>query len=383
MKLHGKLGNMVYKNSFYNVFKNKTVFVTGHTGFQGSWLSLWLNILGAKVIGYSLEPPTKPSLFEILRLEKDVTHIRGDIRNEKKLLNSIAEHKPQFIFHLAAQSLVQQSYKKPIETFQTNILGTANVLQSLFHVDSVNVCVIMTSDKCYENKTKNHIHIENDPMGGHDPYSASKGATELVTASYRSSFFSKTNPKNNHISIATARAGNVIGGGDWAKDRIIPDCVRSLTANKTIYVRDPSSIRPWQYVLEPLSGILWLAVKMFQEPHKFSEPWNFGPKNFGNKINVKQIVELVIREWNSGKWIDVSNNDDALYESSSLILDSSKAFNLLKWRTIYSLDESIRETILWYKKYLENKINVKEYSIQQIKNYCKKAQKMNMVWTRN
>ena len=383
MKRHGKLGNMVFKNLFYNVFKNKTVFVTGHTGFQGSWLSLWLNILGAKVIGYSLEPPTKPSLFEILQLEKDVKHITGDIRNEKNLLNSIAEHKPQFIFHLAAQSLVQQSYKKPIETFQTNILGTANVLQSLFHVDSVNVCVIMTSDKCYENKTENHIHVENDPMGGHDPYSASKGATELVTASYRSSFFSKTSSKHNHVSIATARAGNVIGGGDWAKDRIIPDCVRSLTANKPIYVRDPSSIRPWQYVLEPLSGILWLAVKMFQEPHKFSEPWNFGPKNFENKINVKQIVELVIREWNSGKWVDASNNDDALYESSSLILDSSKAFNLLKWRTIYSLDESIHETILWYKKYLENKINMKEYSIQQIKNYCKKAQKMNMVWARN
>ena len=374
---------MLFKNLFYNVFKNKTVFVTGHTGFQGSWLSLWLNILGAKVIGYSLGLPTEPSLFEILQLEKDVKHIIGDIRNEKNLLNSIVEYKPQFIFHLAAQSLVRQSYEKPIETFQTNILGTANVLESLLHVDSVNVCVIMTSDKCYENKAENHIHKENDPMGGHDPYSASKGAVELVTESYRNSFFSKINSKNNHVSIATARAGNVIGGGDWAKDRIIPDCVRSLTANKMIYVRDPSSIRPWQYILDPLSGILGLAVKMFQEPHKFSEPWNFGPENFENKINVRQIVESVIKEWNSGKWVDASNNDDARYESSSLILDSSKAFNLLKWKTIYSLDESIHETILWYKKYIENKIDMKEYSIQQIKNYCKKAQQMNMAWATN
>ena len=383
MKPHGKLGDMVFRNLFHNVFKNKTVFVTGHTGFQGSWLCLWLKVLGARVIGYSLEPPTEPSLFEILQLEKDVDHIIGDIRNEKKLLNAIAEHKPKFIFHLAAQSLVRQSYEKPIETFQTNILGTANVLESLFHVDSVNVCVIMTSDKCYENKSKNHICVEGDPMGGHDPYSASKGATELVTSSYRNSFFNKNNQKYNRVSIATVRAGNVIGGGDWAKDRIIPDCIRNLTTNKTIYVRDPPSIRPWQFVLEPLSGILLLAMKMLQEPHKFSEPWNFGPINFTNKVNVEQIVELVIKEWNSGKWIDASGNFDARYESASLILDPSKAFNLLKWKTIYSLDETIHETILWYKKYFENKIEIKEYSIQQIKNYCKKAQEMNMVWATN
>ena len=285
--LHGKFGKLSSKNLFKGIYEGKTVLVTGHTGFIGSWLTLWLQSLGAKVVGYSLEPPTKPSLFETLGLENEITHTIGDIQDKQNLSDSIEKYKPEIVIHLAAQPLVRVSYEDPVETFRTNILGTVNILDSIRKSDSVSSCVVMTSDKCYQNLDANRFHKETDHLGGSDPYSASKGAAEIVTNSFRNSFFNKE-------SIATVRAGNVIGGGDWAKDRIIPDCIRALTTDKQIMVRNPSSIRPWQFVLEPISGILWLCSKLYTNPKTYSEAWNFGP-NQTNKITVEKIVQNIIK----------------------------------------------------------------------------------------
>ena len=245
---------------FGNFFKDKKILVTGHTGFQGSWLTLWLKLLGARVIGYSLPPPTKPSLFESLELENDITHIIADIRNLDELKRAISSNEPDLIFHLAAQSLVRESYEKPVETFSTNILGTVNVLDCIRNSTTVKGCIVYTSDKSYENVGTKQVYTENDRLGGNDPYSASKASSQIVTTAYRNSFFGKVNSPR----IATIRAGNVIGGGDWAKDRLIPDFVRAVIRKEKIKVRNPEYTRPWQFVLEPLSGILWLAVKMIE-----------------------------------------------------------------------------------------------------------------------
>ena len=370
---------MNYENLFQGIFKNKTVFVTGHTGFQGSWLVLWLKLLGAKVIGYSLDIPTQPSMFEALELDKDIVHIIGDVRDMDKLYTSINENKPQIVFHLAAQSLVRMSYEKPVDTFHTNIMGTVNLLESIRHVNGIDVCVIMTSDKCYESPKDNHACKEDDKMGGLDPYSSSKGAAELITASYRNAFFNSENTKNTNI--ATTRVGNVIGGGDWAKDRIVPDSIRALVENKKISVRNPHSIRPWQHVFEPLSGILWLASKMYLEPGKYSEAWNFGPDLLRKDITVKELVDQIIDEWNGGSY-EYSNVKLSAYESKSLRLDSTKASNLLGWHTLYSTREMISETISWYRRFTYDKDNIKEITKSQIENYIKKAKESNLSWTK-
>ena len=251
-------------------FKNKTILVTGHTGFIGTWMSLWLDFLGAKVVGYSLSP-VKPSMFETVKLNKNITHIIGDVTDFKKLKQIIKINKPEFVFHLAAQAIVRESYDNPLTTFQTNVMGTANILESIKN-SSVKSCIIMTSDKCYDNKELGRSFKESDSMGGDDPYSASKGAAELVTAAYRNSFF-----KNNDIGIASVRSGNVIGGGDWSTDRLIPDCIRALYKNKLISIRNPYAVRPWQFVLEPISGMFSLSLHLRRNPTQFSEPWNFGP----------------------------------------------------------------------------------------------------------
>ena len=282
---------MILENQFKQFFKNKTVLVTGHTGFQGSWLSLWLKLLGSNVIGYSLEPPTQPSLFETLSLEHEINHIIGDLRDKEKLSSSIKQNKPEIIFHLGAQALVRKSYSEPLETFETNTMGTANLLEAIRDCSDVKVVVIMTSDKCYDNTDDEHPHTENDPMGGFDPYSASKGAAELVVSSYRNSFFNS----KNLTQIGSVRAGNVIGGGDWAQDRLIPDSVRALMKNQNIKIRNPDAKRQWQYVLESVSGMLWLAVKMSEE-HKFSEAWNFGPDKNYNSLQVEDIVNITMKK---------------------------------------------------------------------------------------
>jgi len=378
---HGKFGKLSSKSMFKGIYKDRTVLVTGHTGFIGSWLVLWLQSLGAKVVGYSLEPSTKPSLFETLGLENEITHIIGDIQDKQNLSDSIEKYKPEIVIHLAAQPLVRVSYEDPVETFRTNILGTVNILDSIRKSDSVSSCVVMTSDKCYQNLDANRFHKETDHLGGSDPYSASKGAAEIITNSFRNSFFNKGN-------IATVRAGNVIGGGDWAKDRIVPDCIRALTTNKKIMVRNPSSIRPWQFVLEPISGILWLGSKLYTKPEKFSEAWNLGPNQISN-MTVKKVVQNTIRIWDKdgsekSGWIDTSKESkDQPNESASLLLNSTKALNSLEWKTIYSLETAINETISWYKSYYNNNTSMKDLSLDQIEQYSKIAAQMNITWAGN
>jgi CDP-glucose 4,6-dehydratase len=361
---HGNLGNMKNQN-IQNDFKNKTVLVTGHTGFIGTWMSLWLDFLGAKVIGYSQNPSTKPSIFEIVKLKKNITHVIGDINNFEKLQQIIKINKPEFVFHLAAQSIVRESYDNPLKTFQTNVIGTANILESIKN-SSVKSCIIMTSDKCYENKELGRAFKESDSMGGNDPYSASKGAAELVTAAYRNSFF-----KNNKIGIASVRSGNVIGGGDWSTDRLIPDCFRFLYQNKTISIRNPNAVRPWQFVLEPIFGMLSLSSHLQKNTRQFSESWNFGPSS-SKKITVEEIVKKIIQQWGKGKFKkNPSKKDKEYHEATTLRINSKKAKKLLNWNSVYTNNESLFETVEWYKQYY-GKHDMKEFSIKQIQKYMNK-----------
>ena len=365
---YGRFGNM--QKEFAKIFKGKTVLVTGHTGFIGTWMSLWLSLLGSKVIGFSDSIPTNPSMFETIHVQNDIHHIIGDVNNISQIRSIIKKRKPDIIIHLAAQSLVRESYSDPSKTFQTNVIGTLNVLESIRN-SSVKSCIIMTSDKCYLNKNSGQAFIENDPLGGNDPYSASKGAAELVTHAYRNSFF-----KQNNVGIATIRAGNVFGGGDWAKDRLIPDCIRSLILGKKIMIRNPNSVRPWQFVLEPISGIFYLLEKLNKNPNQFSEAWNFGPNISSKKLRVGELVTNVINEWGEGKWMKDSKSNK-YHEANSLMLNSSKAKRLLNWKPIYTINESTAETVEWYHKYRENKEDMKEFTIKQIMRYVTKAENMN------
>src|SRR4030043_182379 len=281
---------------FNNCYKNKRVLVTGHTGFKGSWLLIWLKELGADLIGYALEPPTQPNNFEACQLEKKITHIHGDVRNLDYLLEVFKKYKPEFVFHLAAQSLVRRSYEEPKLTFDTNIGGTVNLLEAVRLVPSVKVLVNITSDKCYDNREWIWGYRENDPMGGHDPYSASKGCAELVFAAYLKSYFSKSSSEASGIGLASVRAGNVIGGGDWGKYRLIPDFVHALVKNQPVEIRNPWAIRPWQHVLEPLRGYLWLGVLLHESPGTYSGPWNFGP-NDSDHLKVEEVVNSFIEFW--------------------------------------------------------------------------------------
>ena len=370
---------MRIKKSFNNIFENKRVFLTGHTGFQGSWLTLWLNLLGAKVIGFSQEPPTKPSMFEILNLKKEIEHHIGDIRNQSSLQKLIKKSDPDFIIHFAAQALVRDSYENPLETMQTNIMGTVNILESIRNLDRTKISIIMTSDKSYENYLNTKPHKETDPMGGFDPYSASKGASELVVSSYRNSFFHKNDSLQK---VSTIRAGNVLGGGDWGKNRIIPDSVIAISSNKKIIVRNKNSIRPWQFVLEPLSGILWLITKMNSTPKKFNQAWNFGPDQ-KNHVTVKQLAQKVNQYWKNSstiKYLNKKSNDP--HESQYLKLNVSKSKNYLKWKSVYDINQTISETINWYKAYYENSSSMYDLTTNQIINYFHHAQKMKLNWSK-
>ena len=370
---------MNIKKIFNNTFENKIIFLTGHTGFQGSWLTLWLKLLGAKVIGFSQEPPTNPSMFKILNLEKKIKHNIGDIRDQKSLQTLLNRSKPDFIIHFAAQALVRNSYAEPLETFETNIMGTANILESIRNLDSTKISIIMTSDKSYENSLNMKPHKETDPMGGFDPYSASKGASELIVSSYRNSFFNQKKPRQK---ISTIRAGNVLGGGDWAKNRIIPDSVLALSSKKKIIIRNQNSIRPWQFILEPLSGILWLIAKMNSTPKKFNQAWNFGP-NQKNHVTVKEIVKKINKNWNnSSKITYLKKNSNEPHESKYLKLDISKAKSQLKWKNVYDIDQTISETTNWYKSYYEESSSMYDITCDQIINYVQCAQKMKLDWSK-
>ncbi len=334
---------------FNNVFKNKSVLVTGHTGFKGSWLCVWLKELGANVVGYALEPYTDRDNFVVTGLQDKIAHIISDIRDFHALIKIFEEYQPEFVFHLAAQPIVRESYVNPKETYDINIGGTVNVLECCRLTDSVRVIINVTSDKCYENKEWIRGYRENDPMGGYDPYSSSKGCSELVTAAYRKSFFNPYDFKVHEKSLASARAGNVIGGGDWQKDRIIPDCIRALENNKPIEIRNPNATRPWQHVLEPLNGYLLLASKMYEDPQKFCGAWNFGP-NYDSIIPVGEVADKVVARWGNGSWMDLSN-EDAPHEAKLLSVDISKAKSYLKWFPVWDIEKAIEKTVDWYKEY--------------------------------
>ena len=341
---------------------NKKVLVTGHTGFKGSWLALWLQQLGAEVFGFALAPNSQSSLFVRADVAQDMNSIEGDIRNLQQLKKAVEKIKPDVVFHLAAQALVRYSYQNPLETYETNVMGTLHVLEAIRECDSVRAAVMVTTDKCYENKEWIWPYRENEAIGGHDPYSSSKGCAELLIASYRKSYFFE----DHQTSIATARAGNVIGGGDWADDRLIPDIVRAFQNDREVKIRNPNAIRPWQHVLDPLSGYLLLAEKLFADGHQYAEAWNFGPK-IEDMATVQRVVELMAEYWGQAKWsVDQA---ETVHEAHSLKLDSSKALVFLQWQSKWSLLQALEKTTSWYRLALHGE-DMKHICEQQIMNYC-------------
>ena len=331
------------KDFSLRAYSGKTVLVTGDTGFKGSWLALWLLKLGANVTGFGLPPVTRDDNYMVTGLGSKIRHIDGDIRNPDLISNVIQDEKPDFVFHLAAQALVLDSYKDPHHTFTTNILGTLNVLEAIRKNSSVKAGVMITSDKCYESREWVHGYRESDHLGGKDPYSASKGAAEIVISSYIRSFFSS----GDTPAVASVRAGNVIGGGDWAKDRIVPDSVRALMKEQPVRIRNPHAVRPWQHVLEPLYGYLLLGSALHEDGKKFAGPWNFGP-HYKNAISVESLVQEIIRQWGSGSY-QVSTDKNAPSESDILMLDISKAVHILGWSPRLSLKDVVRLTIEEYR----------------------------------
>lgn len=343
-------------------WNGKKVLITGHTGFKGSWLSLWLQKLGAEVVGYALEEPTIPSLFKVAKIDEHVVSIINDIRNKDMLFNTIKKYKPDIIFHLAAQSLVRKSYDNPVETFETNVMGTVNLLDVVRNSESVKVVINITSDKCYENKEWPWGYREIDPMGGYDPYSCSKGCSELVTNSFRQSYF-----KGKNIHLASVRAGNVIGGGDWAEDRLVPDIIKSLIKNESLYIRNPFAIRPWQHVLEPLNGYMLLAEKMWQHGEKYSGAWNFGPDD-DHVITVGELTNKFTKLWNVNFKVKKDSSKQP-HEAMLLKLDCSKAKLKLGWYPKLNLEDTLMWTVDWYKEFVSNSDEMKEVTLKQIEAY--------------
>jgi CDP-glucose 4,6-dehydratase len=337
---------------FTDAYCDKVVLITGHTGFKGSWLAIWLLKLGARVAGYSLDPPTTPSLFETCGLANHVQDLRGDIRDTAGVARVIRDVRPDFIFHLAAAPLVLRSYEDPIGTFDVNVMGTLSVLQAIREARQACSVVVVSSDKCYRNCEWDYGYRENDPFGGHDPYSASKAAMEIAVASYRDSFFPASATAQHGVHLASARAGNVIGGGDWAVDRIVPDAVRALHAGEVLKVRSPDAIRPWQHVLEPLSGYLALGASLAgPRGDRFAGGWNFGPLA-SDVFTVADLVDTAIRAWGSGSW-QTGINSAAPHEAGLLRLCIDKAIAQLGWRPVWDFDEAVRRTVLWYSDYFQ------------------------------
>lgn len=360
---------------FNGAYAGKKVFVTGHTGFKGSWLCEWLLALGAEVTGYSLAPNTNPALFNQLGLKSRLHHIIGDIRDFGKLNRALQNAKPDFVFHLAAQPLVRESYARPVETFETNLTGTVNVLESLRGLKKPCAAVFITTDKCYENRERHRGYAETDPLGGHDPYSASKATAEIAISSYRRSFF-----KNHPVKIASVRAGNVIGGGDWAADRIVPDSIRALQKKLPVPVRNKISTRPWQHVLEPLGGYLWLAAKLAAlktGDEKFCSAFNFGPGREANRT-VRELVEEILKHWPGG-WADKSN-PHAVHEAQLLHLVTTKARRALGWRPVWNFPATIRETVEWYREVTQTPARAHEMVVKDIADYCAAAGQKKLPW---
>lgn len=372
------------KRLFDNVFDSLPVLVTGHTGFKGSWLSLWLTELGANVAGYSLQdPPTQPSNFELMQLGRRIVDIRADIRDLERLKQVISTHQPRVIFHLAAQPIVLHSYEQPKLTFDTNTIGTVNILEAIRTAnstratESVRALVSITTDKVYQDEEWLWGYRENDRLGGYDPYSASKAMAEYAIASYRHSYFPASRYDQHGTAIASVRAGNVIGGGDFADYRLVPDCMRALMATEPILIRNPFSIRPWQHVLEPLSGYIWLAARLLQDGPAFAEAWNFGPLE-QTGVTTQALAEKLIQLWGSGSWKATDPNPEK--ETGYLRLSWEKAAARLGWRPVYMVDEALAEITAWFKAY-QQKSDMFDVGRQHIEAYVKKATGLGLPWT--
>jgi len=361
---------------FRETFRNKTVVVTGHTGFKGSWLTAWLKSLGANVVGLSIGTPSEPNHFNAAQMDLDMNDLRLDVRDRSELVQVIFGAQPDFLFHLAAQPLVRRSYDDPVETYETNIFGTLYVLEALRMLDKPCTAVLITSDKCYDNVEWLWGYRESDALGGPDPYSASKGAAELIIRSHIKSYFPGSTSK---VRISVARAGNVIGGGDWAADRIVPDCVRNWSEGKVVELRNPASTRPWQHVLEPLSGYLALAETLSKRPELHGEPFNFGPATQQNH-SVLELVEQMSKHWNEVRWEDVSSNNDGPYESGLLKLNCDKALHLLNWRAVMGFEDTVKMTAEWFRSYYENPSKISEVTHQQILDYVDMAKRTGLGW---
>jgi len=347
-------------------WKGKKVLITGHTGFKGSWLSLWLQNKGANVVGYALSPPTTPNFFEVGNVASGLESILGDIRDFEKIKSVVDNHQPEIVIHMAAQPLVRYSYNNPIETYETNVMGTVNVLEAVRQTDCVKVALIITSDKCYENKEWLWGYRENDPMGGHDPYSNSKGCAELVTSAYRKSYFSESGNLDRGVAVATARAGNVIGGGDWGLDRLVPDIMQAVMEDRSVHIRYPHAVRPWQHVLEPLDGYMCLIERLWKNGSKYGGGWNFGPGDEGCKP-VSWILSTLDSLWKGGVSWNADEADNP-HEASYLKLDCSKSRTLLGWAPKLDLMATLELVVEWYEGYV-GKQNMRVLAGSQISRY--------------
>jgi CDP-glucose 4,6-dehydratase len=372
------------KEVFGQVFDGLTVLVTGHTGFKGSWLSIWLTELGAQVVGYSLDPPTDPSNFALSRLSGRMADVRGDVRDFGTLCQTVERYRPQVIFHLAAQPLVLPSYREPKETFEVNVGGTVNVLEAVRATRSAKAVVCITTDKVYKNREWLWGYRENDELGGHDPYSASKAMAELAISSYRQSFFAVDRYAEHGVALASARAGNVIGGGDWAMHRLVPDCIRAWMNDRPIHLRNPGHVRPWQITLESLSGYLGLAAKMLQrDGYRYAEAWNFGPQE-RRAVTTEEFIQKAIALWGSGSYVTSTTQTEV--ETALLRLNWDKAANRLNWHPVYTWEEALGETIAWFKVYARHKvrneaIDMYDVCADQIRVYTARARQLNLAWT--
>jgi CDP-glucose 4,6-dehydratase len=364
--------NSLEKTSGY---QGKNVLITGHTGFKGSWLAIWLKSLGAKIVGYALKPNTQPNLFDSVNLAEKMKSIIGDIRDENHLTETFHKYKPEFVFHLAAQPIVRDSYENPKYTYETNVIGLVNLFEAIRKTNSVKTVLNITSDKCYANKEWVWGYRENDPLGGDDPYSSSKACSEIITHAYRKSFFSE----ESKISLASVRAGNVVGGGDWAKDRIVPDSIKALVKGLPIQVRNPSAIRPWQHVLEPLSGYLWLGLLLDQFGPQYASAWNFCPRK-NQSITVQKLVEHILEIWGEGSWTPINKAQPQPKETNFLKLDCSKAHHELGWHGLLNIKETITETIKWYKSYYSQNEDIFKLCQNQINDYITLAGVEKMDW---
>ena len=352
-------------------WNNKRVLVTGHTGFKGTWLIQWLKLMGAQIAGYALSPPTSPSLFELMRASKNIISVEGDIRDAVSLRNVVLDFHPEIIIHMAAQALVRQSYHNPSDTYSTNVMGTVNLFEAVRASSDVRAVVNVTSDKCYENREWVWGYRETDAMGGYDPYSSSKGCPELITSSYRNAFFDPDQYNCHRTGVATARAGNVIGGGDWAEDRLVPDIIRAFIQNETVSIRCPDAIRPWQHVLEPLSGYLSLAENLYLEGPRYAQSWNFGPSDNDTR-SVGWIVRHMAMLWGDGAGykLDIRQHP---HEAGCLKLDCSKARALLGWSPRLNLEEALKWTVDGYKVFQRNPLSVRDLMEEQILRYAEKT----------